>query len=243
PLVAMRPGQSQQWRIANISANAYLDLELEGHQLHVIGLDGNPVETSVAYDHIQMGPGERVQAVVQAIETGTYRLKSRAWGALGQAQPEFTVATIEVAGDAMEPEPIPGKIIDIADYAEAEIAAQRIITFQEGYDKLPFSIDDVAFNMDVVNTTVKLGTIEEWILRNTSADWHPFHIHVDDFQVMTVNGAPFPYVNRQDTVSLPTHGSVVVRIAFTDFPGKFVYHCHILSHEDFGMMAVIEVVT
>ncbi|MFM9107496.1 MAG: multicopper oxidase family protein [Chloroflexota bacterium] len=242
PLVQMRPGQSQQWRIANMSANAYVDLELEGHQLHVIGLDGNPVPETVAYDHIQMGPGERVQAVVQAAETGTFLLKSRAWGELGQAQPEFTVATVEVAGDPMIPEPLPGKIVPVTDLAGAEIAAQRIMTFQEGYDSLPFSIDGVAFNPDVVNTTVKLGTVEEWILRNTSADWHPFHIHVDDFQVMSVNGVPFPYVNRQDTVSIPPRGNAVIRIGFTDFVGKFVYHCHILSHEDFGMMSVVEVV-
>jgi FtsP/CotA-like multicopper oxidase with cupredoxin domain len=239
----MRPGQSQHWRIANLSANAYLDLELEGHQLHIIGLDGNSVPETVAYDHIQMGPGERIQAVVQANETGTFRLKSRQWGALGQAQPEFTVATVEVAGSPMVPQPIPGKIIELEDLSGAEIANQRIMTFQEGVGNLPFAINGVAFNPDVVNTTVKLDTVEEWVLRNTSQDWHPFHIHVEDFQVMNVNGVPFPYVNRQDTVSLPPRGSATIRIRFSDFPGKYVYHCHILSHEDFGMMSIIEVVT
>lgn len=240
PLVAMRPGQSQQWRIANVSANAYLDLEFEGHKLFVIGLDGNPVPEPIAYDHIQMGPGERIQAVVQANETGTFRLKSRAWGTLGQAQPEFTVATVEVAGSPMVPLPIPDRIIPLQDYAGVEIAKQRVMTFQEGVGSIPFAINDVAFDPAVVNTTVKLGTVEEWVLRNTSPDWHPFHIHVEDFQVMSVNGVPFPYVNRQDTVSIPPHGSVVIRIDFSDFPGKYVYHCHILSHEDFGMMSIIE---
>ena len=56
-----------------------------------------------------------------------------------------------------------------------------------------FTINGAAFDPDVVNTTVKLGTTEEWILRNTSPDAHPFHIHVEDFQVMSINGDPQPF--------------------------------------------------
>jgi FtsP/CotA-like multicopper oxidase with cupredoxin domain len=107
---------------------------------------------------------------------------------------------------------------------------------------LPYSIDGAAFDHDVVNTVVQLGAVEEWELRNDSPEWHPFHIHVNDFQVMTVNGAQFGAVNRQDTVSLPPGGAVTIRTRFADFVGRFVYHCHILTHEDFGMMAVVEVV-
>ena len=154
----------------------------------------------------------------------------------------MTVATVEVAGPPMDPQPLPTKLIDLPDLANADIAQRRTIVFQEGFDGKPFSIDGAQFDANVVNTTVKLGTVEEWVLQNASDEWHPFHIHVDDFQVMAVNGEPFPYVNRQDTVALPPKGSVTMRIPFVDFPGKFVYHCHILSHEDFGMMAVIEVV-
>ncbi len=66
-------------------------------------------------------------------------------------------------------------------------------------------------------------------------------IHVEDFQVMSINGDPQPF-SYQDTVNLPPRSSVVIRIPFLDFTGKFVYHCHILAHEDFGMMSVIEVV-
>jgi len=242
PLVAMRPGQVQRWRIANVSANAHLDLALDGHPLHVTGLDGNPLPAVVEHDHIVLGPGERVQALVQAGDPGTYRLLSRAWGEKGQAQPEMTVATVEIAGPAMDAPPLPTTLTDVPDLASADIAQRRTIVFQEGFHGLPFSIDGAQFAGDVVNTTVKLGTTEEWVLQNASDEWHPFHIHVDDFQVMAVNGEPFPYVNRQDTVALPPKGSVTVRIPFVDFPGTFVYHCHILSHEDFGMMAVIEVV-
>jgi suppressor of ftsI len=73
-------------------------------------------------------------------------------------------------------------------------------------------------------------------------DEHPFHIHVNDFQVMSVNGQPYEAPGLQDTVVLPGRGQVVIRIPFEDFAGKFVYHCHIMFHGDGGMMGVVEVV-
>jgi suppressor of ftsI len=89
---------------------------------------------------------------------------------------------------------------------------------------------------------VKLGDLEEWTLRNTDDEDHVFHIHVNDFQVMSVNGQPYNARGLEDTVVLPQGGEVVVRIPFKDFVGKFVYHCHILPHEDTGMMGIVEVV-
>jgi len=141
----------------------------------------------------------------------------------------------------MDPMPLPEKLIQLPDLSHVEIAQQREIIFQENMIAPVFTINGAAFDPDVVNTTVKLGTTEEWILRNTSPDAHPFHIHVEDFQVMSINGDPQPF-SYQDTVNLPPRSSVVIRIPFLDFTGKFVYHCHILAHEDFGMMSVIEVV-
>ena len=57
----------------------------------------------------------------------------------------------------------------------------------------------------------------------------------------SVNGRPNRARSWQDTVNLPAKGRVTVRIRFTDFPGKTVYHCHILNHEDRGMMAVVDI--
>ena len=88
---------------------------------------------------------------------------------------------------------------------------------------------------------VQLDTVEEWTIRNESPEWHPFHIHVNDYQVMSVNGRPVT-PRFEDTTLLPPNGEIVMRTHFKDFTGKFVCHCHILSHEDAGMMATIEVV-
>jgi len=241
PAVAMRPGQTQRWRLLNASANAYFNLALDGHTLHQIATDGNPLPGLQSLDQVLLGPGERAEVLVQGGDPGSYTFKSLEWGGPSQRQPSFTVATVTVAGSPMAPMALPEKLIQLPDLSQVEIAQQREIVFQENMVAPVFTINGAAFDPDVVNTTVKLGTTEEWILRNTSQDAHPFHIHVEDFQVMSIDGAPQPF-SYQDTVNLPPRSSIVIRIPFLDFTGKFVYHCHILAHEDFGMMSVIEVV-
>ncbi len=88
-----------------------------------------------------------------------------------------------------------------------------------------------------------LGSIEEWTIRNASEELHVFHIHQLPFQVVSLNGKPLPFQGLQDTIDVPIHGEVKIRMAFTDpvIVGRFMYHCHILEHEDKGMMAQIEV--
>jgi len=90
---------------------------------------------------------------------------------------------------------------------------------------------------------VPLGSIEEWTVRNASDELHVFHIHQVGFQVLSVNDKPVAFDGLQDTVNVPIHGEVKIRLAFTDpvIVGRFMFHCHILEHEDKGMMAQIEV--
>lgn len=71
-------------------------------------------------------------------------------------------------------------------------------------------------------------------------DGHPVHLHVWPMQIIEQAGRPVDSPAWQDVVSVPARSSVRVRIAFDDFTGKTVYHCHILDHEDRGMMGLIE---
>jgi len=80
-------------------------------------------------------------------------------------------------------------------------------------------------------------------VQEVSREEHPFHIHVNDFQIMSINGKRFDARSLRDTVPLPVGGTVVIRMRFTDFLGRYVFHCHILAHEDGGMMAVVDVTT
>jgi FtsP/CotA-like multicopper oxidase with cupredoxin domain len=101
-----------------------------------------------------------------------------------------------------------------------------------------------------VDKCMKLGDTEDWLLTNTTGIPHPFHIHVNPFQVIsiTVPGtAPISYNPTQnqiwqDTVMVPPGGTVRIRHKFADFTGTYVLHCHILAHEDRGMMQMVRVV-
>lgn len=90
---------------------------------------------------------------------------------------------------------------------------------------------------------MQLNTIEDWELVNIDPDRmdHPFHLHIHPFQVISRNGKPEPARAWKDTVLVRKGETVRIRIPFRDFSGKTVYHCHILDHEDLGMMGIIKI--
>jgi FtsP/CotA-like multicopper oxidase with cupredoxin domain len=99
------------------------------------------------------------------------------------------------------------------------------------------------------NIVVHTGTVEDWVIENTALEDHIFHVHQIHFQVLEVNGQAVNDPAIRDTVDLPywsgsgPYPSVKVRMDFRDpnIIGTFVYHCHILQHEDAGMMGEIQV--
>jgi FtsP/CotA-like multicopper oxidase with cupredoxin domain len=125
-----------------------------------------------------------------------------------------------------------------------------------------FMINDKQFEQtgEVVDQCMAEDALQDWVLENYTTIAHPFHIHVNPFQVLRVNMpaegktyAPKDNFVWQDTIAIPpaklnpdktvqTPGSVVIRHAFPDFVGTYVLHCHILAHEDRGMMQLVRVV-
>jgi FtsP/CotA-like multicopper oxidase with cupredoxin domain len=243
PVIRMRPGETQRWRIGNINADYFFNFELEGHQLHQIAKDANPNAEVWSRDVILLEPAARVEVLVQAGEPGTYALKNVPWPE-GYHIPEETLATLIVEGEPMEPQPLPTTLIPFEDLTQLEVDHRREIEFQiieEGGNDV-FMISGEQFNENVVNQTAKLGALEEWTIKNSSDRWHPFHIHINDYQVTHVNGEPVQAHSYEDTTGVPSNGSITMRTRYADFVGKWVYHCHILAHEDLGMMGIIEVV-
>ncbi len=99
------------------------------------------------------------------------------------------------------------------------------------------------------NIVAQQGTVEDWNIQNTTPEDHIFHIHQIHFQLVAVNGVPVNDPTIRDTIRVPHQvgrtplSSVRLRMDFRDpnIVGSFVYHCHILDHEDRGMMGSIEV--
>jgi blue copper oxidase len=106
----------------------------------------------------------------------------------------------------------------------------------------PFMINNSHFNMDVINFKVPFENIEIWELRNQTPIAHPFHIHNVPFYILNINGNPPPayLTGRKDVVLVPAGNSTVRFITkFEDFYNDtlpYMYHCHMLTHEDHGMM-------
>ncbi|MBA3449635.1 MAG: multicopper oxidase family protein [Chloroflexia bacterium] len=244
PEMAITPGETQRWRILNASSFMFMNLALDGHQMHQIASDANPLREVWSRDQILLSAGERIEVLIQGGDEGEYAFRSLAWGAdlEFQAQPDLPIATLVSTGPPVPTNPLPATLFPFEDLREAAIDRRREITFSEVMSPFEVLIDGRTFDADRVDQTVQLGATEEWRLRNTSPDWHPFHIHVNDFQLVEINGEPFAAHSWEDTTPIPAMGEIVIRTRFLDFPGKFVYHCHILDHEDQGMMGVVEVV-
>jgi FtsP/CotA-like multicopper oxidase with cupredoxin domain len=107
---------------------------------------------------------------------------------------------------------------------------------------MKFTFNGKTFDPQRVDIQTRLGSIEDWELVNVDPDGmdHPFHLHVNPFQVVSRNSQPETYRAWKDTVLVRGQETVRIRIPFRDFAGKTVYHCHILDHEDLGMMGMVE---
>src|SRR5262249_59081352 len=104
-------------------------------------------------------------------------------------------------------------------------------------------VEGRGFDGDRVGHRLRLGDVEEWTVTNTdTGNDHVFLIHIIPFQVTKYNGQPLAEPIWLDTVVVPVNGgSVTFRTRFEDFTGKYVLHCHMMNHEDMGMMQVVEV--
>jgi FtsP/CotA-like multicopper oxidase with cupredoxin domain len=121
-----------------------------------------------------------------------------------------------------------------------QLAPDFTVTFT--VDKNGFYINGRKFAADASPmTSVRVGTYQHWRIVNATAELHPFHIHQVHFLAYAENSIPLPHPVWLDTVNIPYGGSVDVILDFTNpvIKGMSVFHCHLLNHEDKGMMAKI----
>ena len=102
-------------------------------------------------------------------------------------------------------------------------------------------INGKTMDMHRVDERGRLGATEIWQIENVVGMDHPFHLHGFQFQVLDRNGVPEPFRAWKDMVNVRKHETVRFIVRFDDYPGKWMYHCHILDHEDMGMMGILEV--
>lgn len=258
PQLAAAAGSRERWRFVNASPSRYYQLALDSHELHVIATDGGRLAAPVEVDELLLSPGERVEVLVTPSATGTYGLRTSGYGrgAMGMGngmmdgdsivESEALIATLTVTGDS-PPAGRPRSLLGPEAFSVPEPSASRVVELGMGMgggmmgrqgDMMSFTIDGRTFDPSRTDITTRLGTVEEWEIRNSSPMDHPFHLHVWPFLVL--DGPPSQQ-GWKDTVNVRAGSSVRVLVPFASIAGRSVYHCHILDHEDLGMMGVIEV--
>jgi FtsP/CotA-like multicopper oxidase with cupredoxin domain len=106
---------------------------------------------------------------------------------------------------------------------------------------MSFTIDGRSFDADRDDQTTVIGNVEEWTVVNSSTMVHPFHLHAWPFTVLASSDGAEPAGVPQDVVEVPPRGWVRLYVPFTGVSGRSVYHCHVLDHEDAGMMGTVNV--
>jgi FtsP/CotA-like multicopper oxidase with cupredoxin domain len=165
-----------------------------------------------------------------------------------QAKAPHAIATLVYQGSTNQALPLPQKLLDVETLLQP-IKTRRIeLSMKMGLGMgnamgLAFLFNGKTFDPQRIDASVQLNSIEDWDLVNVDPDGmeHPFHLHINPFQVMSRNGKPEPYRAWKDTVLVRANETVRIRIPFRDYAGKTVYHCHVLDHEDLGMMGIVEI--
>jgi len=263
PSIGIRPGEKQFWRLVNAGSDTYLDVRVDNAQLDVVAVDGVPLALAQSSPHVFtvsdwiVPPSSRVEFIVTGPPAGTEaHLRTSCFdaGQSGDPMPEAELATLDPSGSS--PSTPPPGTAPATGIAAARRKIARFLTQPPARSQTITYSDQNTINGSAYDATgtppiyAQAGTVEEWTIENHSSQVHTFHIHQIHFVVEEINGQKQRAQFLQDNVNVPVGadgqiGTVKLRMDFTDpsIIGTFLLHCHILSHEDEGMMAKILVDT
>ena len=243
-------GERVRFRVLNGSNTRSMNFGLDDDRaFQLVGTDTGLLDVPVDLDRIRLSPGERAEIVVDFAPGDDVVLRSYAPKQAGSfaedrlsgSDDEFDILRLTAAEELEPSDPVP-----------AELATTPEITAPEGATERVFSLEGTAhingdsMDMSRVDEVVPAGTTEIWTIENPSVV-HNFHIHDVAFRVLDIDGAePPPELRgRKDTVYVAPQTSVRIAVEFgehVDPETPYMYHCHLLEHEDQGMMGQFLVV-
>ena len=244
PTLTIRTGEVQRWRVINASASRVYRLSLGGHAFMHVGSDGGLFEHPVEVNEILIANSERVELLVRGtgppgsetvLQTLPYdryipQTRPKDWN-----RPRDLMAVRYSTEPAVTPVALPNVLRHVPELDTTRVTATRVISLSQ------HMINGKMMDPARVDITTTLGATEIWKVENLVGMDHPFHLHGFQFQVLDRNGVPERVRRWKDTVNVPKHETVRFIVRFDDFPGKWMFHCHILDHEDHGMMGILEV--
>jgi len=270
PVIDMKPGEKQFWRVANATLQDFLQLQVQVNgtavPLEMIALDGYPLAQTRNQTTILVPPAGRAEFIVQAPSSGSAIFVTNAYstGPTGNADIAATLATIQTTNttasshmpESHMPESTPPTAdgVKFRNFAMQPATTQRKLYFSEEFGgtngpiQFYITVDGQKQKVFEPNEqpviTTKVGAIEDWTVENRALETHAFHIHQIHFRVLEIDGKPAANTDLRDTIEIPywegkgPYHSVKLRMDFSDptTAGTFLFHCHILLHEDLGMM-------
>lgn len=238
-------------RLLNSSAFSSYNLTLsDGRPFVQIGTGDGLLPAPVVRQSILLGPSQRADVVVdfhgEAGQDVVLQTVPRTDSETGTGSRVGKLMQFRVRDKAPDRTSVPDtlptpKLVR----APAEVSMTWTFSLEGDEESGTYwAINGKAYDPERVDHRVRLGSAETWLLRNTSEVTHYVHIHEEQWRTVSRDGQPPPPWERglEDTWKLDPGEEVVVAARFTDYTGPFMVHCHMLDHEDHGMMATFKVV-
>lgn len=286
PNFTMAQGEVARFRMLNANSDDVMPVYLQGHDLHLIGMDGVnlpklrvfpalPATAPATDSQLILAPANRAEFLIKAVtKPGVYELRQAPQSLQflqsdGRLLARITVTTATNNMPLPAQLPVQRRHFPLA--SDSDVSNTRYVTFGMQFPGkinpvvgIDFFINNQQYDELSVSQVVMLNTTEDWVIgspghpnmtrQDTSpghqdnTEGHPFHIHANSFEVIGIaDVAPDGTVSNevryaddevliQDTIWVPMGKQVTIRQTYKQWTGKAVYHCHILPHEDTGMM-------
>lgn len=235
------PNHKVRFRVLNGSNARAYDLALSnGQSMIQIGNEGGLLPAPVTRSDISLQAAERVDVVVDfsKVPVGTSVVLNNQNGQGSTAQ----VMRFDVVAGATDTSKVPSVLappVTRIDPATSTLTRN----FQISQNNGTWTFNGLPYDPKRVDAAPPLNGTETWHFQNRSGITHPIHIHDINFQILDINGSPPPLQDSggKEVVDVPAWGSATVIAKFVDFTGTYVFHCHILEHEDYALMSNFKV--
>ena len=246
PVLPIRPGQVQRWQIVNACNARFFKLSLQNHPMYLIGTDGGLLDRPYPITSLVLSPGERIDILVKAGQKGgSYKFLSLPYSRGGMiSQQQVTLLTLSYGGSPLK-EAVPSAINPLAKRVVMNTSTlpRKRLVLSMGQGRGYINGQSFVSMEDCLTVMSDLKTWEVWEIVNNSGMDHPFHQHVNPAQILSITGGDSAYRSLytqipawKDVVIVPKWGSVTMLVPVMHWPGMSMFHCHIIEHEDIGMM-------
>ena len=256
-----------RFRLLNASLSRFYEFYLTdasglNRSFEHISNDGNLLPAPIRTTRLRLAPAERGDIVIDfkglAVGTSKLYLVNRLIQEDGRGPEDAGTNVRDAKGDlrargtqimrfdietavATDPSQVPPKLRDLPDFKQSEAVKTRKFRFDK--ENEVWTVNGKLFDYSKPTITVQKGTAEIWELEGNGSWHHPVHIHLEEFRILSRNGRepPLHERGRKDMVVLEPGEKVRIFIRFRDFTGKYMMHCHNLTHEDHAMMIRFDV--